>query len=813
MPRALDSSESVKKIDAGLKNQFKFDWLESVISVPDSEGNGEICKKIKDHKIIKIAEKGKAYCQICQYTINYSSGGKSVITAHMKKKKHLTKFHEAEKHSAQIAQVSVDDDVTTLTLERKNSVTLSVPDRVIGLQAMVLGFLAEKSLPLSVSPDLIDLAQTLAADKRALDKLTMDRTSASYKMTFGMAKTLTDATVKSIKENGFSLNIDESTSSGHKHVLSILVSYFNDDQTCVLVEHLSSVELSQLNTDSIFTQIDAIFKQHGIPWEKLVSTLMDSCSVMRGSKAGLETRIRTERAPDLLDVDGDIVHHIHNACKRFCQPFGNWVEKLFADIHADVSRCSERESLSELCELIGVSFTMPTQFVPHRWLSAYDSALSVLRLWDAYILFYMSFLSVGPRTMYASKKCEILRKHGTSSEARGRIIEIQNMLSKKKHTDDGRERKDRIIEKIFKQSDKSRLILNFYVSVLPMLKSYVCLFQSATPIIHLVHDRISTLLIEFLTCFVKPELLYQKKVREIQALQLSNSELLPSTDIFIGNENKTALSALGKTSDCYVEFVRNVIVSYKSCAAYMIKKLPLANLNLKAFSSLDPNARAHSRFLRLMQTLSESSVAKLTSQEKDAYDRQVRNYMVDDQLPLVDDNMALDTWWNLVFSSGRYNTLARVVKPVLSIFHGPAIESSFNIMGDIMDTRSSRMNVETYSSFQTVKYALRSRKTKATKFFALGSENPFSKTLITNMKLSSRMYRLRLEKRRQLKEERRARLKILKSAETRAANKRKTDEISKKALMAFQNRQESRQKRIAALEKLAAKRRKMSQKR
>lgn len=32
---------------------------------------------------------------------------------------------------------------------------------------------------------------------------------------------------------------------------------------------------------------------------------MDSCNVMRGSKTGLETRIRREKAPHLLDIDGD----------------------------------------------------------------------------------------------------------------------------------------------------------------------------------------------------------------------------------------------------------------------------------------------------------------------------------------------------------------------------------------------------------------------------------------------------------------------------------------------------------------------------
>ena len=49
----------------------------------------------------------------------------------------------------------------------------------------------------------------------------------------------------------------------------------------------------------------------------------------------------------------------------------------------------------------------------------------------------------------------------------------------------------------------------------------------------------------------------------------------------------------------------------------------------------------------------------------------------------------------------------------LSVFHGARVESSFNVMGDVMDKKSSQMNMETYSSFQDVKYGLKARKPKS----------------------------------------------------------------------------------------------------
>ena len=43
----------------------------------------------------------------------------------------------------------------------------------------------------------------------------------------------------------------------------------------------------------------------------------------------------------------------------------------------------------------------------------------------------------------------------------------------------------------------------------------------------------------------------------------------------------------------------------------------------------------------------------------------------------------------------------------VSIFSGPHVESSFSVIGDIIDKKSGRMKVNIFSSIQTIKYALR----------------------------------------------------------------------------------------------------------
>lgn len=68
---------------------------------------------------------------------------------------------------------------------------VSYTDRKTDAEAMVINFIAEHSLPLSVSPHLIDLANELSRDQRALDAIFMERQTAIYKLVYGLDEALT----------------------------------------------------------------------------------------------------------------------------------------------------------------------------------------------------------------------------------------------------------------------------------------------------------------------------------------------------------------------------------------------------------------------------------------------------------------------------------------------------------------------------------------------------------------------------------------------------------------------------------------------
>lgn len=228
----------------------------------------------------------------------------------------------------------VEQDLTQ-TLDDKNTpsakTTIPLSDRVATMEAMILSTMAEHSMPLTFAPVLVELARTCSRDPKALAQVQLSSCSAAYKLKYGLAKTILESLILDLQSTPFSLNIDEATSSNNKKVLSVLVNYFKGSET--RIHHLASIEISRADSETIFNAICQIFNENALPWTNLISVLFDSCSVMRGSISGVETRLREEKAPHLLNIDGDSCHHMNNVAKRFCAPFERHLENLFADIY------------------------------------------------------------------------------------------------------------------------------------------------------------------------------------------------------------------------------------------------------------------------------------------------------------------------------------------------------------------------------------------------------------------------------------------------------------------------------------------------
>ncbi|KAG1669228.1 CDP-diacylglycerol--glycerol-3-phosphate 3-phosphatidyltransferase, mitochondrial [Nymphon striatum] len=712
--------------------------------------------------------------------INYGNKGWKPLENHVGTKKHIAIMLTRRSNYA----ISTPGHSTTTTttyglhpmfqnsenhLNRPMSAAPIIPlnDRIANAQAMVLGVIAEHSLPLSMAPVLIGLSKKLAKDSKALTKLSLDRTTAAYKLRFGLADTMLARTIENIKQVPFSLNMDESTSKNLLRVFTILVSYYSDSSHEVVVEHLASVSLIKVASAPLFEQITGLFDKYNLPWENLMSVLMDSCNVMRGSKTGLEVRLR-EKASHLLDIDGDSCHHIHNCSKKFCEPFEKAVEKLHTDIYNDFKWSADlMDALKEICMILEVKFTKPDRFLGHRWLSCYDVTLANLRLMDAYLMFYYSFIPKESKPLYHHVVVSIFHSKEASNQSRMRIRVIQEELSRKSLTEDGRKRKNRIVEKL--QAE---------------------LFQ------------------EFLGLFIKPEELEHKTLKQLKEMDIDKADLLSKKSMFIGFSTEKALQQLDEISAG--QFLTKAQTAFKACAGYMQKKLPLTNATLRRLSAIDPTAVGHSLTLLHLKKLPKTFPTVLNMSERQSYDREVHAFQLDCNLPpayhLDETPVQLDHWWRDVIKMGKYPALTKMAKAIMSCFHGPLVESSFNLMQDILDTRSGRMKIETFNAFQTVKYSITAQKKSSLELFDRQDilRDPVNTTLCNNLQESWKRYKEEKENKRKVIEQKKAAY-ALKAAKLESKQKSKVAQqlVEKKARMAFIQKRQNNLKRKANLEALA----------
>ena len=94
-------------------------------------------------------------------------------------------------------------------------------------------------------------------------------------------------------------------------------------------------------------------------------------------------------------------------------------------------------------------------FIATSWLSVYDATLSTMYMFDLYAIFYFSFLRKEDRKLYKSILNTIYSHHKLSDEVKTRIGAHQNELKWKKLMKAGKERKDRIVQKVIVDEKKT----------------------------------------------------------------------------------------------------------------------------------------------------------------------------------------------------------------------------------------------------------------------------------------------------------------------------------------------------------------------
>lgn len=258
--------------------------------------------------------------------------------------------------------------------------------------------------------------------------------------------------------------------------------------------------------------------------------------------------------------------------------------------------------------------------------------------------------------------------------------------------------------------------LKLYVSVLQVLKEYVMVFQATDVRIHKLHDEQLSVFLKFLSFYIKPESIGKKCASSLKSLDLNDrSKVLQKRSIFAGAMSRSVIkSGLSKGDPIIVDFMKSVEEAYFETGKYLQSKLPLDSDVLQGLSAIDPMVRGHSVTISHLCNLCDLLSHVLPEQHNVI--EEVHQYVSDPELDRIDD-YDIVKFWNGTIIKRRYKWLYMIVSASLSIFHGPSVESSFNVMNNIVNSNCSRTSVETFNAYQTVKYSLRSKKLSSVERF------------------------------------------------------------------------------------------------
>ena len=102
---------------------------------------------------------------------------------------------------------------------------MSVADRALNQDILVLSYCAEKNLSFACTGEIIDITKELSKDWKALIQTQSSRTTALYKIKFGLGSYIEEKQISDLQVTYFSLNTDEATINTLQKILTAFVSF------------------------------------------------------------------------------------------------------------------------------------------------------------------------------------------------------------------------------------------------------------------------------------------------------------------------------------------------------------------------------------------------------------------------------------------------------------------------------------------------------------------------------------------------------------------------------------------------------------
>lgn len=523
------------------------------------------------------------YCKVCG---DDKKAGISAVKRHCKSEKHIKNFKVIKSNRP----ITITDGFINAK---------STENKVKEAEIRIAAFIAEHNIAIRSSDHVVELIKAVCPDSAVSRKLSCDRTKCTALINNVIGKTSFEEIVAHMRENKFSILIDESTDRSSKKHLAVVV------RTCLNLldvrdEFLCLLPVSDGTAQGLYTLIKSFFEQNGIPYKSnMIGFAADGTNTMMGAHNSVQSFLKKD-IPNLF-IMKCICHSLALCASAAAEKLPNEVEGLVRNIYTYLQYSSKRQN--ELKE-----FQKFTDLKPHKILRPCQTR-------------WLSLLACVDRMLeqYSALKLYFQGEYLIDSNAE----EIYDQLS----------------------DPLNKLYLQFLSYALPILTDLNLEFQSDNPKVQYIYSKVETACRTILDNYIEPNYFKATDVTNIQYKNPANFTKLE--DVYLGAQCMLDLSTgnLGLSSQQIQIFRTNCLNFYVECAHQMFNRFPFHTESMQILR--------HLNFLDWKLITKTQSISAAAHAFKNLLDldivaldrewRQIRNTEID-----VTDHETLLSYWRKV---------------------------------------------------------------------------------------------------------------------------------------------------------------------
>jgi len=578
-------------------------------------------------------------------------------------KSELEKHNEGKKHQANVKGLKGTYELNTLfSGSPKNSLEYKSKNQAKIAEIKISAFFAEHNIAFH----LIDHLTPVFPDSQICRDIDLHHTKCTSIINNIIAPVEVSNLVDIIKNNHFSVSVDESTDISCHKFLCLLVRFVHSIDGIVHTKllELVSIDAKDCSAKAIFAEFKQCLSDKNIPLDNIIGVACDGASVMVGKNNSFMTHI-TKESPDVITMRC-ICHSSALIASKATKQLPRSAEHLIRSVASYVSGSAKRcTQLNEIQDYFDGQRKQILKLADTRWLAMHQCVVRLIECWESLTQYFQIAIFEDKLKSAENVHAELLNPF-------------------------------------------TECYFYFLKFVLDYFNKFNSFFQSRSIVIYKLFSLSLSLIKSISQNFIKPKLINDNIFR----IDFNNKvNQLPILELFVGTECQNVLNL--QPENKIVLFKEKCLNFYIISAQEIVKRLPLDNELIHELTFIDPNIALdlENRKNLINFPFLISKFLKYINEDKLIEEwRQLPCEFNLKEIQRLKSLNILDMWHELslvkdfVHDNPRFFNICKLAKLVLALPHSNAeAERIFSIVTDVKTKKRNRIGDKSLNSVAVIR--------------------------------------------------------------------------------------------------------------